>query len=219
MRLCRNGLHEMTPENTMKTTDGAERCKACRREQARKRKLREEAQGEALMDLREVERPDTNTDFQLPLGTLGRKWMKEGKCAVEKMDRNWFFSPLLEDETSTFCEGCPVINLCFAYAVIGGEQGVWGGTTEAQRSLLSLAQRLTIRQSYAKMYSDYLGEAAEPSERVDVGPPAMPFIPEWREDTILRGIEATDYAGALGLGGGTDKNRYGNQGGKDGVQS
>lgn len=199
----------MTEDNISRTTDGAERCRACRREQAKARKARQEVQAESLMELRAVERPDPGTDFELPLGTLGRKWIRDGKCVLENVNRDWFFSALLEEDTASYCEGCSVINLCFAYAVIGGEQGVWGGTTESQRSLLSLAQRLTIRQSYAKMYSDYLGDAAEPSERVVIGPPAMPYIPEWRENTILRGIEATEYAGAMGASGQDNKLQYG----------
>lgn len=208
-RLCRNGLHPMTPENTSVTTDGAERCKACRRDQARKRKEREVAAAAALMEGRFKPEPlEPGHDFELPLGTLGRKWTRDGKCNVKQINPAWFFDPILEDEAAAYCEGCPVINLCFAFAVIGKEKGVWGGTTEAQRDLLSLSQRLTIRQSYGKMYADYLGVAPGPDHTAPL--PAMPYIAEWREDTILRGIEASQYEVVAGQAG-FDKTQLGRQ--------
>lgn len=158
----------------------------------------------------EPEPEDPRHDFELPLGTLGRRWVKDGQCVTEKVDPAWFFSPLLEEETAAYCEGCPVINLCFAFSVIGGEKGVWGGTTERQRDLLSLTQRLTIRQSYGKMYAEHLGEQATPREKEALGPAAMPYIAEWREDTIMRGIEAADYETVAGIAG-FDRIRFGNR--------
>lgn len=191
------------------TTDGAERCKACRREQARKRKLRELAEAADLMDSRFIEPvEDTQLDFELPLGTLGRRWIRDGLCVREQMDPAWFFNSLLEEETAAYCEGCPVINLCFAFAVIGGEQGVWGGTTERQRDMLSLAQRLTIRQSYARMYAEYLRADLVASDKPMKVDAPMPFIADMREETIMRGIEAAEYETVAGQAG-FDKTRFG----------
>lgn len=201
----------MTEENTSVTTDGAKRCKACRRDQARKRKEREAAEADSVMDARFVEPVEaTQFDFELPLGTLGRRWVSDGQCVREQMDPAWFFNALLEEETAAYCEGCQVINLCFAFSVIGGEQGVWGGTTERQRGLLSLAQRLTIRQSYGKMYAEYLGEKAPPGEQREQVSAPMPYIAEMREDTILRGMEAAEYETVAGQAG-FDKTRFGNR--------
>lgn len=206
------------------TTDGAKRCRACRRDQAKKRKLRDVEQAAALMDKRFLEPdPDPSHDFELPLGTLGRKWIKSGQCVLENVDPAWFFEPLLEDETASYCEGCSVINLCFAFAVVGGEKGVWGGTTEKQRDLLSLSQRLTIRQGYPKMYAEYWDEGLELAPRHFAPAPLMPKIEEAREQVIMRAMEASEYETVAGLAG-FDNVRFGNrarleEAHVDGVQS
>lgn len=36
-------------------------------------------------------------------------------------------------DIQALCDRCPVREECFTYALAHGEQGIWGGTTEAQR--------------------------------------------------------------------------------------
>jgi hypothetical protein len=39
-------------------------------------------------------------------------------------------------ELQELCNGCPVRAACLLDALVRGEQGIWGGTTEVQRRLL-----------------------------------------------------------------------------------
>lgn len=39
-----------------------------------------------------------------------------------------------ERQAKAICKQCPLINDCLAYALQYDEQGIWGGTTERERS-------------------------------------------------------------------------------------
>jgi hypothetical protein len=52
--------------------------------------------------------------------------------------------------TKEYCEtGCPVVGECYAYALVHGERGWWGGTSEKERSPLTLGPAIqTLREMY-----------------------------------------------------------------------
>ncbi len=78
------------------------------------------------------------------------EWRKQGKCYglnSEESDRFFFLgrggSPM--QTRAQFCDDCPVKKTCFEYAIVHTEQGIWGGTTDRERSTVApfLKQRLT----------------------------------------------------------------------------
>lgn len=191
--LCGRGLHEMTEDNTLITHDGSKRCRACRRIAAKKRRKQELLESEATV-FRTEENDDNVVDFELPRGSLGKKWQEDAKCR-EMNNSKWFFVPLLEDEMVEYCKDCPVITLCWAYAVASKEEGVWGGTTQAQRQRLTLEQRITVRKQYPGLYNEYLGIPlpSEPEPYVA----SKPSFGEGREATVQRALEASDYSDSM----------------------
>lgn len=190
--LCGRGLHEMTDDNILVTHDGSKRCRKCRREAAKKRREREEME-QSVTVFRTEEHDDNVVDFELPRGALGKKWQLDAKCAG--MATKWFFAPLLEDEMLQYCQDCPVLNLCWAYAVASKEEGVWGGTTESQRMRLSLEQRVQVRKQYGRLYNEYLG-IPEPTER-EPYQAAQPTFGVGREATVLRALDSSDYSDSM----------------------
>lgn len=208
--LCGRGLHEMTEANTLITHDGSKRCRTCRREAAKQRRRVEELRDQA--EIMPITIDDNVVDFELPRGSLGRKWEIDAKCRPMGNSK-WFFAPLLEDEMCEYCQDCPVITLCWAYAVAAREQGVWGGVTEAQRGRLTLEERVQVRKQYPKLYNEYLG-IVEAIER-DAVPAAQPTFGEGREAIIDRAVNHSDVAESMA--GVTQKNRIlGNLGGSGG---
>lgn len=70
------------------------------------------------------------------------QWMNEAKCADGWVDPELFFDPQTVVEAKTFCNDCPVRNLCFETAFKDPYiQGVWGGTTEVEREKIRKAVR------------------------------------------------------------------------------
>lgn len=75
-------------------------------------------------------------------------WMSDGLCA--QVDPDAWFPPKggNSTEAKAVCRRCPVIEQCLAHALdlvraVGSEQtlGVWGGTTESERSILVRDER------------------------------------------------------------------------------
>lgn len=205
--LCGRGLHEMSEENTLITHDGSKRCRKCRRAAAKNRKAQDELKQSA--ELIPVELDDNVVDFELPRGSLGRKWDVDGKCH-SMGNSKWFFVPLLEDDMVEYCQDCPVITLCWAYAVASKEQGVWGGSTEQQRQKLTLEERVRVRKTYPKLYNEYLGIV----DAIDNSAP-LPAQPDYngREDAIQRALDASDVAESHAMIGNWKDRMLGNLGG------
>lgn len=76
---------------------------------------------------------------------------RRGACSRKEIDTEEFF-PLTESgarrstvprEIEKLCDRCPVVDECFTFALVHGEEGVWGATTEAQREKILR----TIRRS------------------------------------------------------------------------
>lgn len=189
--LCGRGLHEMVDENILITHDGSKRCRRCRREAAKARKRQEELRDQA--EIIPIDLDDNVVDFELPRGSLGRKWEVDAKCKPMGNSK-WFFAPLLEDEMCDYCKDCPVITLCWAYAVASKEQGVWGGTTEAQRQRLTLEERVQIRKQYPKLYNEYLGLTER--TKAEATPAAIPDL-HGRDEIIQRAIDHSDAAESM----------------------
>jgi WhiB family redox-sensing transcriptional regulator len=53
-----------------------------------------------------------------------------------KIDPEIFFDPKQEAEAIEFCHNCPIMLACANYAIQENLEGVWGGTTEAERRSL-----------------------------------------------------------------------------------
>ncbi len=69
-------------------------------------------------------------------------WKAEGYCArlsPDKVDAYFFLgrggSPAQTREK--FCNDCPVKQMCFEYAIVHGEEGIWGGTTDRERQVVA----------------------------------------------------------------------------------
>jgi WhiB family transcriptional regulator, redox-sensing transcriptional regulator len=64
------------------------------------------------------------------------EWSLEGICNTTEKPDSFFpergYSPL---EALKTCRHCPVKRDCLEYALVHGEQGVWGGTTDRERRL------------------------------------------------------------------------------------
>lgn len=72
------------------------------------------------------------------------EWQKDARC--KGADPSLFFqeeNPNNPNSYTKFCDGCPVKGDCLNTAILYGFSGIWGGTTEQQRALLS--------KSYVKM--------------------------------------------------------------------
>ena len=67
----------------------------------------------------------------------GQQWMTEAECALPEYPHAWWFPDADEGETAVkaikVCADCIVVEECLAYALVHGEQGVWGGTSEKTR--------------------------------------------------------------------------------------
>lgn len=47
-------------------------------------------------------------------------------------------------EAKKFCEGCPYKTECFAWAMQNNERGVWGGTSDRDRSKIKRVQSVFL---------------------------------------------------------------------------
>lgn len=70
----------------------------------------------------------------------GTYWRDKARCRGEDPEL-WFpvatTGPLYTDQVrraKNVCRQCPVVQPCREHALRAGESGVWGGTTEVERS-------------------------------------------------------------------------------------
>lgn len=70
------------------------------------------------------------------------EWEREAVCgnASDDIKRQFFPEqrgrPAKYPEWKEVCYGCPVRLECLNYAIVHGEKGNWGGTTESERAIL-----------------------------------------------------------------------------------
>jgi WhiB family redox-sensing transcriptional regulator len=69
-------------------------------------------------------------------------WMLRGYCSVMQANPDIFYEDGNEETAKAFCHQCPVINTCWEWAMRNDEEGVWGGTSAAdRRAILRGGQR------------------------------------------------------------------------------
>lgn len=70
-------------------------------------------------------------------------WMQEGLC--RNHDRSIFFSEsrYVKELAKKICNECPITETCLEHAIKNNEVGVWGGTTESERSRLKIKRKNT----------------------------------------------------------------------------
>jgi hypothetical protein len=71
-------------------------------------------------------------------------WMKRGACCRNDDGVNWF--PNVgesADPAQAVCSSCIVQSMCREHAISHHELGIWGGTTEQDRSLIRRTRRLS----------------------------------------------------------------------------
>lgn len=70
-------------------------------------------------------------DFLAAVGFTRPRWMRDGACREHPaLD---FYAPRQADEARAVCARCLVMAECLTFAIDNREQGVWGGTDEAER--------------------------------------------------------------------------------------
>lgn len=108
----------------------------------------------------------------------GSDWRGAGSCAglavhFERAEDDLFF--LLPGRKSKrakeLCRGCPVRKRCLEYALIYGEQGIWGGTTEDDRAEYPqyIVEALRAREAAtvgleSRDYEDFIGHQYRTSQ-------------------------------------------------------
>lgn len=61
------------------------------------------------------------------------EWMLRGFCSTAQANPDIFYEDGNEETAKAFCHQCPVINTCREWAIRNEEEGVWGGTSQADR--------------------------------------------------------------------------------------
>lgn len=71
-----------------------------------------------------------------------RDWMRHGACVGHDIDL-WFPAKgVRSDAAKQVCATCPVIGLCFDYALETNQRaGIWGGVSERTRRRIRAARR------------------------------------------------------------------------------
>jgi len=143
----------MTPDNTLNSSDGARRCKACRREAAIRRGA-----------VRAPEVAPEEPFYWRPEGVeLSLEWRIDGQCVDLPASKKRLFYSYDSKEVAAaqkLCEGCPVKNLCYAYALINGEMGVWGGTSEESRQESRLLLLHDVLEVWPRLLEKWKGRKA-----------------------------------------------------------
>lgn len=85
-------------------------------------------------------------------------WRARGLCLTE--DPDLFFpiggvgsgpAAIQTDDAKAVCRRCPVIRQCLAWAVDAGPvEGIWGGTTEAERRALRQGADSAVARVHAR---------------------------------------------------------------------
>lgn len=144
---CSKG-HEFTPENTFtRTYDGARVCRECRKQYAREKYQRKKELNNGVARQRKVKQVLIEYENTLSDDAID-KWEKL-QIGIDKVDPLCKDKPeayadytdsITEDQAEQMCHGCPLIKLCYDYAVAAEvNQGIWGGinfTEEEQYDII-----------------------------------------------------------------------------------
>lgn len=66
-------------------------------------------------------------------------WKSRGNCVGEPAYLFYVRSAAVEEKGRAICQGCPVLDECFLYALQHNEVGIWGGLTEDERKKIKVA--------------------------------------------------------------------------------
>lgn len=104
---------------------------------------------------------DTIPQLQIKL-QLERDWMEDGVCHQCAPDiRELFFGFGRGEDfqaACALCNICPVKSLCYAYAMIYGERGVWGGTNQSERDERRPHVVEDVVELWPRLYRKWQGE-------------------------------------------------------------
>lgn len=109
---------------------------------------------------------DPNDDRALQLQVqvvLEADWMKDGNCHRNPQFTDFFFSyDKGEVEVAqSICADCSVKSLCYAYALVYAERGVWGGTTQHERDERRPFVVEDVVELWPRLYARWEGRASE----------------------------------------------------------
>lgn len=68
-------------------------------------------------------------------------WSQRAKCVKEGV-----FQENIPDKK--YCTGCLVKGLCNTYAIVHGERGIWGGTSEYERKKVDSETKNILKEAY-----------------------------------------------------------------------
>lgn len=71
-------------------------------------------------------------------------WSAEAICKIDPQITSEFRTK--SRTAKSYCSDCPVANECWQYAVMYGEHGIWGGTTDAEREIVTSSNPLLQHQ-------------------------------------------------------------------------
>ena len=69
-------------------------------------------------------------------------WFKDAACKETKTSEFYNYSDKLDQQAIAICVTCPVIDECLLWAIAHDEPGVWGGTTEGERTTIAVRSRV-----------------------------------------------------------------------------
>lgn len=137
------------------------------------------------------------------------EWSKRAACRGDDEADSLFFSeqkgrPRKNPPHRRFCGNCLVKNFCLAFAIVHEELGVWGNTTEAERSRLSKKYRQSLKEQavaegwYEGDWHDLLPKIHRPENQNDLESllelPLEDFllqVPEFVIEDLLVPVEQT----------------------------
>lgn len=152
-------------------------------------------------------KPDTTINWadqrmpQLQVAlTLERDWIEDAACLNQPQEvKDWFFTFGRGDEfraACAICSVCSVKSLCYSYAVVYGERGVWGGTNQSERDEKRPFIVDEIVELWPHLYEKWQGrherEQAEIAEAQDLDVPALPVPEDATEEHARARARASD---------------------------
>lgn len=144
---CTKG-HEFTEENTfVRAHDKARVCRECRKQYAREKYKRTKAanNGMPVPKKQKVKLIDFSEVFPMS-GDAGIMWRQLqiglANNRTPCMESDKFYSDELSpsvgvDQAEELCYGCPLLKICYDYAVTANESwGIWGGVNFTKEELV-----------------------------------------------------------------------------------
>ena len=119
--------------------------------------------------------------------------LEGGNCSLDVAD--YFFSENPRDVAHALkiCAGCPIRQKCLQVAIERGEEGIWGGTTHAQRlkmqPVVKDLELPTLKEAKSELHAIMFGDASEMAQKYGV---ERRTVQRWRTS-----IKANSFASQL----------------------